>query len=85
MKTYFNDLVRGQRFSKTIGASPLDVSNLSYYGTYCSSCLFQEFVADEGKIYIPYWMLQNLMLEEGGIVQVLYFSHEFVANDLFDF
>jgi ubiquitin fusion degradation protein 1 len=30
----------------------------------------QEFVADEGKIYIPYWMLQNLMLEEGGIVQV---------------
>jgi len=32
--------------------------------------IFQEFVADEGKIYIPYWMLQNLMLEEGGLVQV---------------
>jgi ubiquitin fusion degradation protein 1 len=31
-------------------------------------------VADEGKIYIPYWMLQNLMLEEGGLVQVLILS-----------
>ena len=29
-----------------------------------------EFVADEGKIYIPYWMMQNLMVEEGGLVQV---------------
>ena len=29
-----------------------------------------EFVADEGKIYIPYWMMQNLMLEEGGLIQV---------------
>ena len=27
-------------------------------------------MADEGKIYIPYWMLQNLMLQEGDIVQV---------------
>lgn len=33
-------------------------------------CGVLEFVADEGKIYIPYWMLQNLMLEEGGLVQV---------------
>uniref|UniRef100_U5EN67 Ubiquitin fusion degradation protein 1 homolog n=1 Tax=Corethrella appendiculata TaxID=1370023 RepID=U5EN67_9DIPT len=29
-----------------------------------------EFVADEGKIYIPYWMMRNLLLEEGDIVQV---------------
>jgi len=29
-----------------------------------------EFVADEGKIYIPYWMMQNLMLDEGGLIQV---------------
>jgi len=33
-------------------------------------CGVLEFVADEGKIYIPYWMMQNLMLEEGGMVQV---------------
>eukprot|EP00092_Neocalanus_flemingeri_P098464 GFUD01125567.1.p1 GENE.GFUD01125567.1~~GFUD01125567.1.p1 ORF type:complete len:302 (-),score=107.57 GFUD01125567.1:186-1091(-) len=33
-------------------------------------CGVLEFVADEGKIYIPYWMMQNLMLEEGGLVQV---------------
>ena len=24
----------------------------------------------EGKIYIPYWMMQNLMVEEGGLIQV---------------
>ncbi len=29
-----------------------------------------EFVADEGKVYIPYWMMQNLTLEEGGLLQV---------------
>lgn len=29
-----------------------------------------EFVADEGKIYLPYWMMRNLLLEEGGLVQV---------------
>jgi ubiquitin fusion degradation protein 1 len=34
-------------------------------------CGVLEFVADEGKIYIPYWMMQNLMLDEGGLIQVL--------------
>ena len=29
-----------------------------------------EFVADEGKIYIPYWMMHNLLLEEGDMVQI---------------
>lgn len=29
-----------------------------------------EFVADEGKIYIPYWMMHNLLLEEGDILHV---------------
>jgi len=33
-------------------------------------CGVLEFVADEGKIYIPYWMMQNLMLKEGGMIQV---------------
>jgi len=33
-------------------------------------CGVLEFVADEGKIYIPYWMMQNLMLEEGGMINV---------------
>jgi ubiquitin fusion degradation protein 1 len=33
-------------------------------------CGVLEFVADEGKIYIPYWMMQNLMLDEGGLIQV---------------
>jgi len=33
-------------------------------------CGVLEFVADEGKIYIPYWMMQNLMLETGGLITV---------------
>ena len=27
-------------------------------------------MAEEGKVYIPYWMMQNLTLEEGGLLQV---------------
>ncbi|ODM91662.1 Ubiquitin fusion degradation protein 1 [Orchesella cincta] len=33
-------------------------------------CGVLEFVADEGKMYIPYWMMRNLMIDEGAMVQV---------------
>ncbi|KAL6204545.1 hypothetical protein ACLB2K_021812 [Fragaria x ananassa] len=33
-------------------------------------CGVLEFVADEGLIYIPYWMMENMLLQEGDIVQV---------------
>lgn len=33
-------------------------------------CGVLEFVADEGKVYVPYWMMQNLALDEGGLLQV---------------
>eukprot|EP00794_Sanderia_malayensis_P013904 gene13904-15353_t len=33
-------------------------------------CGVLEFVADEGKVYLPYWMMRNLLLEEGDLVQV---------------
>ncbi|XP_074641916.1 ubiquitin recognition factor in ER-associated degradation protein 1-like isoform X2 [Tubulanus polymorphus] len=33
-------------------------------------CGVLEFVADEGRIYLPYWMMRNLLLEEGGLVQL---------------
>ena len=33
-------------------------------------CGVLEFVADEGKVYIPYWMMQNLTLEENGLLRV---------------
>jgi ubiquitin fusion degradation protein 1 len=33
-------------------------------------CGVLEFVADEGKVYLPYWMMRNLLLEEGGLLQV---------------
>ncbi|VDO06382.1 unnamed protein product [Rodentolepis nana] len=33
-------------------------------------CGVLEFVADEGHIHVPYWMMQNLSLEEGDPVHV---------------
>lgn len=35
-----------------------------------SHCGVLEFVADEGKCYLPYWMMNNLFLEEGDLVTV---------------
>jgi len=29
-----------------------------------------EFVADEGMCYMPFWMMQNLLLEEGALVNI---------------
>ncbi|GAB0088321.1 Ubiquitin fusion degradation protein 1 homolog [Sergentomyia squamirostris] len=29
-----------------------------------------EFVADEGKTYLPYWMMRNLLLEEDEMIQI---------------
>ncbi|KAL8272644.1 hypothetical protein Esti_003432 [Eimeria stiedai] len=33
-------------------------------------CGVLEFVSEEGTCYMPYWMMQNLDLEEGGLVSV---------------
>ena len=33
-------------------------------------CGVLEFTAEEGSCYIPFWMMQNLLLEEGGILTV---------------
>ncbi|KAK9505957.1 hypothetical protein O3M35_009912 [Rhynocoris fuscipes] len=33
-------------------------------------CGVLEFVADEDNVYIPNWMMQNLMLDEGDIVEI---------------
>ncbi|XP_052186447.1 uncharacterized protein LOC127797512 [Diospyros lotus] len=35
-----------------------------------SHCGVLEFIADEGIIYMPYWMMENLLLQEGDIVRV---------------
>eukprot|EP00475_Leptophrys_vorax_P019860 TRINITY_DN27186_c0_g3_i2.p1 TRINITY_DN27186_c0_g3~~TRINITY_DN27186_c0_g3_i2.p1 ORF type:complete len:239 (+),score=27.60 TRINITY_DN27186_c0_g3_i2:365-1081(+) len=34
-----------------------------------SHCGVMEFVAEEGYVYMPYWMMQNLLLQEGDIVR----------------
>lgn len=33
-------------------------------------CGVLEFVADEGRIFIPYWMMKNLLLTEGDLITV---------------
>ena len=35
-----------------------------------TNCGVLEFVSEEGKCYIPYWMMKNLLLEEGDIVSI---------------
>ena len=35
-------------------------------------CGVLEFVAPEGHVYLPYWMMQNLLLTEGDIVKFQY-------------
>ncbi|KAL8249001.1 hypothetical protein R6Q59_005869 [Mikania micrantha] len=35
-----------------------------------SHCGVLEFIAEEGLIYMPYWMMKNLLLQEGDIVRV---------------
>ncbi|KAM7263882.1 hypothetical protein ACFE04_001565 [Oxalis oulophora] len=35
-----------------------------------SHCGVLEFIAEEGMIYMPYWMMENLLLTEGDIVRV---------------
>ena len=34
-----------------------------------SHCGVMEFVADEGVVYLPYWMMENLCLTEGELVE----------------
>lgn len=33
-------------------------------------CGVLEFIAEEGRCYMPYWMMQNLIVEEGQIIKV---------------
>jgi len=33
-------------------------------------CGVQEFIADEGTCYLPYWMMCNLLIQEGDLVKV---------------
>ena len=35
-----------------------------------TNCGVLEFIAEEGKCYIPYWMMKNLLLEEGELVDI---------------
>lgn len=33
-------------------------------------CGVQEFIAEEGTCWLPYWMMQNLLLKEGDLVRI---------------
>ena len=38
--------------------------------TQSTHCGVLEFSAEEGKCYIPHWMMQNLLLEEGALIKI---------------
>lgn len=33
-------------------------------------CGVQEFVAEEGHVNVPYWLMQNLLVQEGGMITI---------------
>lgn len=35
-------------------------------------CGVLEFIAEEGRCYLPYWMMKNLMIEEGKLIRIEY-------------
>eukprot|EP00971_Amphidinium_carterae_P021763 429346-Amphidinium_carterae.1 len=39
-------------------------------GSHRTHCGVQEFIADEGTCYIPYWIMQNLLLREGDVLRI---------------
>ncbi|XP_057956698.1 uncharacterized protein LOC131149919 [Malania oleifera] len=45
-----------------------EINNLS--AGRVSHCGVLEFIADEGLMYLPYWMMENMLLQEGDIIQV---------------
>ncbi|XP_010521864.1 PREDICTED: ubiquitin fusion degradation protein 1 homolog isoform X2 [Tarenaya hassleriana] len=45
-----------------------ELSNIS--AEKVTHCGVLEFIADEGLVYLPYWMMQNMLLQEGDLVQV---------------
>uniref|UniRef100_A0A1J3FZY6 Ubiquitin fusion degradation protein 1-like protein n=1 Tax=Noccaea caerulescens TaxID=107243 RepID=A0A1J3FZY6_NOCCA len=44
------------------------LSNVSVEKT--THCGVLEFTADEGLVFLPYWMMQNMSLQEGDILQI---------------
>lgn len=49
---------------------PMLFKLLNLRTNHISHCGVLEFVADEGKVYLPHWMMRNLMLEEGDFVEI---------------
>ena len=46
------------------------LSHVTRRGTHTTHCGVMEFSAQEGRCYLPYWMMQNLLLKEGSIVKI---------------
>mmetsp|Transcript_56784 Transcript_56784/g.166188 ORF Transcript_56784/g.166188 Transcript_56784/m.166188 type:complete len:319 (+) Transcript_56784:71-1027(+) len=47
-----------------------EINNPNPHASRKTHCGVQEFIADEGTCYLPYWMLCNLLLQEGDLVRV---------------
>ncbi|XP_076824540.1 ubiquitin recognition factor in ER-associated degradation protein 1-like [Clavelina lepadiformis] len=46
------------------------LTNINTANERSTHCGVLEFVAEEGVIFLPYWMMQNLLLSEGDLVHV---------------
>ena len=46
------------------------LSHVTRRGTHTTHCGVMEFSAQEGRCYLPYWMMQNLAIDQGGLLMV---------------
>lgn len=59
-----------RRLASSDSGSPM-LFELQNPATYCTAhCGVQEFTANEGTVLVPYWIMEDLLLEEGDIVRV---------------
>lgn len=59
-----------QTLSRLNVSYPMLFQLKNQYAQRSTHCGVLEFIAEEGKVYMPYWMMRNLLLDEGSLVQV---------------
>jgi len=59
------------RFSLTAaGAGPMIFQMTNKSAARSTHCGLLEFTADEGRVYVPYWIMRTLLIEEGALVEL---------------
>ncbi|XP_035538841.1 ubiquitin fusion degradation protein 1 homolog isoform X1 [Juglans regia] len=60
----------GTSFEQTYRCFPASFIEKNDATERMSHCGVLEFIVEEGMIYMPYWMIENMLLQEGDIVRV---------------